>query len=382
VVTGVTSTVLIAVDKFKGSLSAEGVAKAVATGIGRVSSAQVLTIPVADGGDGTVAAAVAAGFSPVRMTATGPTSAPVETLWARRGDTAVIEMADVSGLVRLPGGRFEPLRATSRGLGEVIAAAIGDGCSQITVGIGGSASTDGGAGMLAALGARLTNEAGAVPTDGGGGLLDLASLDLTELRRRTAGVRFTFACDVDNPLTGPRGAAAVYGPQKGATPGDVRMLEDALTHWADLVTAQTGQDVRGVPGAGAAGGVGYGAVALLGAQLRPGIDLVLELVGFHEALATLGAHDLVITGEGSLDEQTLHGKAPAGVAAAAAAHGVPVVAVCGRSTLPTERLEQAGISAAYALVDLEPDVTLCMTQPEPLLEQLGERIAREHLQPG
>jgi glycerate kinase len=359
VVTGVTSIVLIAVDKFKGSLSAEGVAKAVATGIGRVSSAQVLTIPVADGGDGTVAAAVAAGFSPVRMTATGPTSAPVETLWARRGDTAVIEMADVSGLVRLPGGRLEPLTATSRGLGEVIAAAIGDGCTELVVGIGGSASTDGGA-----------------------GLSTVAALDLTELRRRVAGVRLTFACDVDNPLTGPRGAAAVYGPQKGATPGDVRMLEDALTHWADLVTAQTGQDVHGVPGAGAAGGVGYGAVALLGAQLRPGIDLVLELVGFHEALATLGAHDLVITGEGSLDEQTLHGKAPAGVAAAAAAHGVPVVAVCGRSTLPTERLEQAGISAAYALVGLEPDVTLCMTQPEPLLEQLGERIAREHLQPG
>lgn len=378
----VTATVLIAVDKFKGSLTAPEVAAAVATGIARVSSARVRTIPVADGGDGTVAAAVAAGFAPLPVTASGPTGVPVETVWARRGDSAVIEMADVAGLVRLPGGRLEPLTATSRGLGEVIAGAIGAGCTQIIVGIGGSASTDGGAGMVAALGARLIPNAGGDPADGGAGLLTLGALDLTELRRCIAGVRFTIACDVDNPLTGPRGAAAVYGPQKGATPEDIRLLEAALTHWADLVTQTTGQDVRGMPGAGAAGGVGYGAVALLGAQLRPGIDLVLELVGFHEALSTLGAHDLVITGEGSLDEQTLHGKAPAGVAAAAATRGVPVVAVCGRTTLPTERVQRAGISAAYALLDLEPDVTRCLTEPVPLLEQLGERIAREHLPPG
>jgi glycerate kinase len=378
----VNRTALIAVDKFKGSLTAQEVTAAVATGIARVSSARVLTIPVADGGDGTVAAAVAAGFAPVPVTATGPTGIPVETLWARRGDTAVIEMADVAGLVRLPGGRLEPLTATSRGLGEVIAAAIDAGCTQIVVGIGGSASTDGGAGMVAALGAKLTTDAGVQPAGGGAGLLTLAALDLTELRRRTAGVHFTFACDVDNPLTGPRGAASVYGPQKGATPDDIRLLEAALTHWADLVTEATRRDVRGAPGAGAAGGVGYGAVALLGAKLRPGIDLVLELVGFHDALATLGAHDLVITGEGSLDEQTLHGKAPAGVAAAAAARGVPVVAVCGRTTLPTEHLERAGISAAYALVDLEPDLTRCLTQPVPLLERLGERIARQHLPRG
>jgi glycerate kinase len=375
------TTVLIAVDKFKGSASAQEVADAVATGIRRVTDARIVVVPVADGGDGTVAAAVAAGFTPVPITATGPTGLPVETAWARRDATAVIEMADVSGLARLPGGRLAPLTATSRGLGEVIAAAIDAGCTDLLVGIGGSASTDGGAGMVAALGARLLAEAGAEPADGGIGLPTLATVDLTELRRRTAGVRLTFACDVDNPLTGPRGAAAVYGPQKGATPNDVRSLERALTHWADLVTAATGQDLRDVPGAGAAGGAGYAAVALLGAQLRPGIDLVLDLVGFHDALATLRAGDLVVTGEGSLDEQTLHGKAPAGVAAAAASRGVRAVAVCGRTTLPSERLERAGISAAYALVDLEPDLTRCLTQPLPLLEQLGERLARDHLRP-
>lgn len=372
-------TVLVAVDKFKGSLTAAGVAAAVAAGLRRVSDPEIRVVPVADGGDGTVAAAVGAGFTAVPASASGPTGEPVSTTWARRGGTAVIEMADVSGLVRLPGGQLDPLHATSRGLGEVIATAIDAGCRDVVVGIGGSASTDGGAGMVEALGPRLTDATGERVGAGGVGLSAVTAVDLTDLRRRIEGVRFTFACDVDNPLTGPRGAAAVYGPQKGATPDDVALLDAALGHWADVVTAETGRDERDVPGAGAAGGVGYAAIALLHATLRPGIDLVFELVGFHEALAGLGPGDLVITGEGSLDEQTLHGKAPAGVAAAARARGIPVVAVCGRTTLPSERLERAGISAAYALIDVEPDVTRCMAHPAPLLEQLGERIARDHL---
>lgn len=373
------TTVLIAADKFKGSLTAAEVAASVTAGIRRVSDPDVRAVPVADGGDGTVAAAIEAGFAAVPVTAPGPTGEPVETVYARRGETAVIEMADVSGLVRLPGGRLDPLHATSRGLGEVIGAAIDAGCHDIVVGIGGSASTDGGAGMVQALGLRLTDDRGSELGGGGVGLSALAAVDLSGLMRRIEGVRFTFACDVDNPLTGPRGAAAVYGPQKGATPADVTVLDAALAHWADAVAAETGRDERDTPGAGAAGGVGFAAVALLDATLRPGIDLVLELVGFPEALTALGPGDLVITGEGSLDEQTLHGKAPAGVAAAARERGIPVVAVCGRTTLTSEQLERAGISAAYALVDLEPDVSRCMTQPEPLLERLGERIARDHL---
>ncbi len=377
------TTVLIAADKFKGSLTAAEVAACVTAGIRRVTDpatpVPVLTVPVADGGDGTVAAAVEAGFTLVPVTASGPTGQPVDTTWARLDTTAVIEMADVSGLVRLPGGRLDALGATSRGLGEVVATAIDAGCTQIVIGIGGSASTDGGAGMVQALGARLLDAAGTELGGGGVSLPDLATVDLDPLRAHVRGVSFTVACDVDNPLTGPRGAAAVYGPQKGATPADVASLDAALGHWADVVSAATGTDGRDAPGAGAAGGVGYAALALLDATLRPGIDLVLDLVGFHEALAGLGPDDLVITGEGSLDEQTLHGKAPAGVAAAAQARGVPTVAVCGRTTLSPERLEQAGISAAYALTDIEPDPARCMSDAARLLTDLAGRIARDHL---
>ncbi len=369
-------TVLLAPDKFKGSLTAAEVADAVAAGMARAGALRVVRLPVADGGDGTVAAAVAAGFDRVPVTATGPTGRPVATAWARRGRTAVVELADACGLVRLPDGVPDPVRASSRGLGEVVRAAVEAGCTDVVVGIGGSASTDGGAGMLAALGARLTDGHGGDLAAGGGALPDLAAVDLGALRDLLAGIEITVASDVDNPLTGPRGAAATYGPQKGADDSDVAALDAALTHWADVVDAVTGTAERDAPGAGAAGGVGYAALAVLGARLRPGIDVVLDLTDFTGRVA--GA-DLVVTGEGSLDEQTLSGKAPAGVAAAAAAHGVLVVAVAGRCTLDRDRLAGAGITAAHALTDLEPDPRRCMDEAARLLGDLGERIAREHL---
>jgi len=373
--------VLIAADKFKGSLAAATVGSAITSGIRRVvgDAVEIITIPVADGGDGTVAAAVAAGFASVPVTAAGPTGELVESAWARRGSTAVIEMADVCGLVRLPGGRPDPLGATSRGLGEVIAAAIDRGCTEVVVGIGGSASTDGGSGMLQALGARLLDVDGNELGRGGGSLANLVAIDLAPLRNRVAGVTFTVASDVDNPLTGPRGAAAVYGPQKGATPHDVVALDAALSHFAEVVHDATGAGDCEAPGAGAAGGVGYSAQSVLGAILRPGIDIVFDLVGFHEALAPLGPGDLVITGEGSLDEQTLNGKAPAGVAAAAVARGIPAVAVCGRNRLPTDRLAQWGISAVYTLMDVAPDPDTSRRHAARLLGDLGERIAHDHL---
>jgi glycerate 2-kinase len=371
------TTVLIAPDKFKGSLTAAEVGEAVATGIRRArADVQVAVLPVADGGDGTLAAALAAGCTAVPVTATGPTGRPVATAYARRGDLAVVEMADVSGLVRLPGGRPEPTTATSRGTGEVLGAALDAGCRRIVLGIGGSAGTDGGAGLVQALGARLRDRTGAEIGPGGAALAELAELDLDPLRRRLAGVEVTVACDVDNPLTGPAGAAAVYGPQKGAAPAQVAELDRALGHWADVVAAATGSDVRAAAGAGAAGGVGFAAISLLGARLRPGIELVLDLVGFRERLP--GA-DLLVTGEGALDAQTLRGKAPAGVAAAGRAAGVPVVAVCGQSRLTAAQLRAAGISAAYPLTDLEPDLQRCITGPAPLLERLGEQLAAEHL---
>jgi glycerate kinase len=369
--------VVIASDKFKGTLTSAEVTAAVGVGIRRVRpDATVVAIPVADGGDGTLAAAVAAGFDLVPVTASGPTGEPVHTAYARRrasadppersSEVAVVELADVSGLVRLPGGTPAPMTATSRGTGELIAAAIDAGCHKVILGIGGSASTDGGAGLVHAL-------------------TGTEALDLPVLRRRLSGVEIVVACDVDNPLTGPTGAAAVYGPQKGADPQQVAGLDAALTRWADLVARETGLDLRDAPGAGAAGGVGFAALALLGAELRPGIELVLEMVGFDEQLA--GA-DLVITGEGALDEQTLHGKAVAGVAAAAsarvatafpAAPGIPVVAVCGVNRLEHEQLRAAGVVAAYALTELEPDVRRCIAEPGPLLERLGELIAGVHL---
>ncbi|KAA8884359.1 glycerate kinase [Nocardia colli] len=369
--------VLIAPDKFKGSMTAAQVGAAVAAGIRQVlPHASVTVVPVADGGDGTVAAALAAGFEAIPVTATGPTGEPVDTTYARRDNLAVVELADVSGLLRLPGGTFAPMSATSRGTGEVIAAAIDAGCRRVVLGIGGSAGTDGGAGLARALGARLLDADGSEIGDGGAALAEIATIDLTALRNRMADVEITIACDVDNPLTGPRGAATVYGPQKGADDTQIAALDGALAHWADVVTATTGTDHRETPGAGAAGGVGFAAVAILDATLAPGIELILNLADFANHLTDT---DLVITGEGTLDEQTLHGKTPAGVATAALTAGIPVIAVCGRNTLPETRLQSAGFKAAYSLLAIEPDINRCFTEGEELLKHLGTHIAKHHL---
>lgn len=369
--------VVVAPDKFKGTLTASEVAARVTAGITAVSpDVPVREVPVADGGDGTVDAALAAGFSRVDVRADGPTGKPVDTAFAVRDGVAVVEMADVSGLRLLPRDGLAPLEASSYGTGEVIAAALDHGCHTVILGIGGSASTDGGAGMLAALGARLLAADGAELARGGAALADLDRLELSGLHPKLATTSVVVASDVDNPLLGPNGAAAIYGPQKGATPADVARLDAALAHWADVLDAATGTAVRERPGAGAAGGVGYGAMAALGAELRPGIELMLRLVGFADALP--GAR-LVITGEGSLDEQTLSGKAPAGVAAAAVAAGIPVVTVSGRLALGREQLRAAGVRQAYALSDIEPDVARCLAEPGPLLEQLARTLARDWL---
>jgi glycerate kinase len=369
--------IVIAPDKFKGSLSAAEVAQAVRRGfLSYRSDLDILCLPVADGGDGTLAAAEAAGFERVEQTATGPTGEPVATAYGRRAETAVVEMADVSGMVRLPHGELAPMTATSRGLGELISAALSAGARRIVVGIGGSACTDGGAGMLQALGVSLRDSKGNEIGAGGAALLDLAEVDLSGVHPGVAHAEVVVACDVDNPLTGPLGAAATYGPQKGATPADVLVLDEALTRLADHLARQTGRDVRDVPGAGAAGGAGFAAMALFGATLRPGIDLILELVEFADHV--VGA-DLVVVGEGSLDAQTLHGKAPMGVARMAGEAGATVVAVCGRSTLDQAQLSEAGVAAAYSLADVEPDLEQSMVHAAALLEQVAERLAHEHV---
>ncbi|MEV5149180.1 glycerate kinase [Streptomyces sp. NPDC052727] len=374
-----TRRVLIAADKFKGSLTAVQVAERVTAGLRRVlPDLQVEALPVADGGDGTVDAAVAAGFERRQARVAGPLGQEVTAAFALRDGTAVVEMAEASGLQRLPAGVFAPLTASTYGSGELLRAALDAGARTIVFGVGGSATTDGGAGMLSALGARFLTEEGEPVPPGGGGLADLARADLSGLDPRLSSVELVLASDVDNPLTGPKGAPAVYGPQKGASPDDVETLDAALAHFAKVLEAEAGPraaEYAAAPGAGAAGGVGYGAL-LLGARFRPGIEVMLDVLGFAPALERAS---LVITGEGSLDEQTLHGKAPAGVAAAARAAGKEVVAVCGRLALPTEALLRAGISQAYPLTSVEPDVARCIADAGPILERVAARIAEDHL---
>jgi glycerate kinase len=364
--------VLLAPDKFKGSLTAAEVSAHLAAGLRSVRPDVALeVVPVSDGGDGLLDVARRVGFDTVPVVAWGPTGVPGDAAYAVRDDEAVAELAEVCGLVRLPGGRLEPETATSRGLGQVIEAALVGGSRRLLVGIGGSASTDGGAGLLRGLGAQVLDEDDKPIPEGGAALLRAARLDLSGLPDALAETEIVVACDVDNVLTGPEGAAAVYGPQKGADPEQVARLDAALAHWADLVAATMGRDLRDTPGAGAAGGVGFGLYAVLGAALRPGTELVQELTGLAEAVARA---DLVVTGEGSLDRQTLHGKAPAGVAALARAAGVPVVAVAGRLLLDDEALRSAGIGTAYALLDEAADEREAFDSPGPLLERIGARI--------
>jgi glycerate kinase len=369
--------IVVAPDKFKGSLPAAEVARALAAGLRSGDpTLDVVELPVADGGDGTLAAALAAGFERVPALAEGPVGEPVESAFGWRAGSvggagvAVVELADVVGLERMR--ELAPLTASTFGLGQVITAALDRGAATIILGVGGSASTDGGAGMMQALGVRLLDAAGAGLGRGGAALADLASIDLSGLDPRLAGVAVLVASDVDNPLLGESGAAAVFGPQKGASPAQVLQLDRALARWASLTAAVTGRDEAGSPGAGAAGGTGFAALAYLHAELKPGIELVLELVGLDAALARA---DLLITGEGSLDAQSLRGKAPVGVARAAGRVGVPVVAVAGQCLLTSDELADAGLLAAYSLSALEPDAAVSMREAPRLLAQIGQMIA-------
>jgi glycerate kinase len=368
---------LLAPDKFKGSLSAQQVAASLAAGIAAFdTSIPLRKLPVADGGEGTLAAAVAAGYTLVPTEVAGPLAGRVRSAFARRGDTAVIELADACGLSRLPGGAHAPLAAASTGAGDLVRAALDAGCREIVLGVGGSSSTDGGMGVAAALGVRFLDAAGHELAASGSNLPRVRRVDLSGLHPRLATAILTVASDVDNPLLGEAGAARVYGPQKGAGPEDILLLEEGLRNLVDVVARDAGADPSLLPGAGAAGGVGYAAMALLGARLRPGIAVLLDLLGFEEALR--GAA-LVIVGEGSLDHQSLRGKAPIGVARAAVAAGVPVVAVAGQVSLDAEELAAAGIVAASSLQEIEPDLARCRSEAGVLLERLARDSARSWL---
>lgn len=366
-------TIVVACGAFKGSLTAIEACHHAAEGARRAHpDADVVERPVADGGGGSLEVMVAGGAREVPVTVSGPTGQTVETAFAAIDpDTAFVEMADACGLLRLPGGHLRPLESSSRGVGEVVLAALRSGRGNIHLGIGGSASTDGGTGMLSALGARFLDSSGVELPDGGGALVRLDRVDLDGLDPAVRAARVRVACDVDNPLVGPVGAARVYAPQKGATADQVVDLEAGLTRLVEVLRGQ-GLDVDpDLPGSGAGGGVGFAARELLGASLDPGFEVLGALTGLEDVVS---AADLVVTGEGRLDDQTMHGKTPMGVAALCRSHGVPVVAVCGRLDLGAERVAEAGFAAAAALTEVEPDLEQSMANAGPLLEVVAAEV--------
>jgi glycerate kinase len=365
--------IVVAPDSFKGSLSAEDAAVAIGNGIARVlPDAEAVLRPIADGGEGTVAAAIRAGYRPETARVSGPDGRPVDATFAVEGTTAVLELASAAGLGLLTAPA--PTTATTRGVGELVRAALDTGARRIVLGLGGSAATDAGAGLLQALGVRLLDADGNEIPSGGLGLARLHRIELSGRDERLLDTEVVVAVDVDNPLTGPDGAAAVFGPQKGATPEQVAALDAALDRFAAVVHSDLGIDVTGWPAMGAAGGTTAGLFAVLspgGVSVVPGGGLVCDLVGLDEALE--GAA-LVITGEGSLDEQTLHGKGPAEVAARARRAGVPCLGMAGVVRLSPGQLTGAGFVAAAALTDVEPDVDRCLADPERILAQLAAEV--------
>ncbi len=343
--------ILIAPDSFKESLSAEGVAQAIGRGFEAVfADAELVLLPVADGGEGTTQALVAAtGGALFSADVTGPMGETVTACWGTLGDgkTAVIESAAASGLDLVPAGKRNPWLATTRGTGELILAALDAGARHIIVGLGGSATNDGGAGLLQALGVRFLDAAGLDLLPGGGALDQLHSIDTRGMDPRLANVRFEVACDVDNPLTGPMGASAVFGPQKGADSAMVAQLDANLVHFAELIHKTTGKDVSQMAGAGAAGGLGAAFLAFLNAELKSGIDIVLDAVEIDRHLTDT---DLVITGEGRIDSQSIRGKTPVGVAKRAKRYRCPVIALAGSLSGDSDLLHQHGIDALFSVV--------------------------------
>lgn len=369
--------IVIAPDSFKESLSAAGVASALARGLRQaLPTAEIRECPLGDGGEGTLDAVLAATGGEVREArVTGPLGEPVTARWGWLAEqrTAFVEMASASGLELVPKARRDVRVATSHGTGELLRAALDAGAERLVVAIGGSATNDSGAGVLQALGVRLLDGQGQALAPGGAALASLASLDLTDLHPRLAAVEVVIAADVDNPLCGPQGASQIFGPQKGASPEQVRELDAALAHFATVTAATLGRDVSEQPGAGAAGGVGFAALAFLQATFRPGIEVVAELVGLEEALQDA---DLAVTGEGRLDGQTLRGKTPAGVLRLAQRHGVPVVAVAGSLGEGYDALYQQGLAAAFSLVPGPLSLEEALAQAEGLLERTARDIGR------
>lgn len=372
--------IVVAPDKFKGSLSAKKVAAAIGRGAAQaVPGAEIDLIPMADGGEGTVETlAETTGGRRISVAATDPLGRPCTSCFGlfKSVDgvkTAIIEMAAASGLW-LVASENKPMQASTYGTGELILAALEEKCGRLIIGLGGSATTDGGTGMAAALGACFRDSSGEPLPPGGGELIILQNIDLSGLDSRLKKTEILVACDVDNPLYGPNGAAHVYGPQKGATPAQVEILDAGLKRLSDVVMTDLGIDVAQIPGGGAAGGLGAGLVAFAGASLRSGVDLISDTIGLSARLA--GA-DLVITGEGCIDNQSACGKTPVGVARLAKAAGIPAIAIVGSIGPGAEIVFKHGIQEIVPLRNASMTDEEAMKNVEKLLEDATRRAVEK-----
>lgn len=369
--------IVVAPDSFKGSASAVAVAKAMEQGVLSVfPEAEVIQVPIADGGEGTIEAfIVATGGQMIRENVLGPLGNPIETYWGMLGDgeTAVIEMAAASGLPLVPQEKRNPCITTTYGTGELIKAALNKGIRKLIIGIGGSATNDGGMGMACALGARFLDAVGNSLPSGGAALQQLVTIDVSQIDARLAETTIVVACDVDNPLCGPQGASAVYGPQKGATIKMIAELDAALAKFAAIAKKTIGKDVAEYPGAGAAGGLGAGLLLFTNAQLLPGVDIVLEAVRFADIAKEA---DFVITGEGCTDFQTACGKAPVGVARIAGKYHVPTFCVSGSLGTGYEEVYISGIEGLMSIIPSPMTLADCMTEAPELIQAATERLCR------
>ncbi|MGQ9608930.1 MAG: glycerate kinase family protein [bacterium] len=369
--------IIIAPDSFKGSLSALEVGNAIKEGILRViPEANIEIIPMADGGEGTVDALVAAtGGRIIIEEVNDPLMRKIKAKYGILGDgiTAVIEMAAASGLPLVKLEERNPMITTTYGTGELIKSALDKGCKKFIIGIGGSATVDGGAGVAQALGVRLLDKYGVDIGLGGGGLEALEKIDISGIDPRIKETETIVACDVDNPLVGPRGGPAVYGPQKGATPEMVKKLDKFLDKYADIIKRDLGLDIKDVPGAGAAGGLGAGLMAFMKAKLRSGIEIVIEASSFEEHLKEV---DLVITGEGKIDQQTIYGKTPIGVAKTAKKYGLPVIAISGSIGEGADAVYNNGIDALMSIISYPMSLDEAMDNAFKLISDAAERTIR------
>ena len=371
-----TVNIVIAPDSFKESLSATDVAQAIAAGIEAVMpEAQIRCLPMADGGEGTLDAVLAVtGGERRELEVTDALGRPRLAQWGwLPGETAVIEMASAAGLEHIASTDRDPARADTHGVGKLILAALDGGAKQIVLTAGGSATNDAGSGMLRALGVQFFDRNGQPLAPGGLVLKDLARLDASMLDARLASVEITVATDVRNPLCGPDGASAIFGPQKGATPELVHELDQALEQFAHLTAQSTGQDMQNQPGAGAAGGLGFAALAWMGARMRPGVEVVAQLANLEQAVAQA---DLVFTGEGRMDAQTLQGKTPWGVMRIAKEHHVPVIAITGSLGQGYQALYEAGLTAAFSLANGPIALDDAIAQAPALLKSRATDIMR------